>query len=591
MKLPRSATQAASLATELRTWYRNANTSGARSVVPLQIVNPILCQEVLDRLAPSLEHHKGCVLIDINPGLGLWSRYLHDFLKPRLHLLVEPQRDRFAPHLDPLLNAPDSRYKWTNLALWKIFADNVGDFGSPLPESERHVTENPRILLNASFSKKNIYLKGRLTAAAPSDFFNDVYASLYGLRSDMFRFGLFRSLIWMPDEHKHFVLPRTVDRQSKQSIQFSVSSSLTEVAGSPLATELGLQHTRNYPLLVEDFRAMCEKESGSGIVVPKQRQHAVPARPWEYLHPSVKTWQREDFIDPPVFLPDLLDMDNLIKQTRPKTYKLFSRHWEDLSGKRTPRYRKHSENGLTAEQDPDVKSWLRLYATARRRHAVLRSKQHAVEEQRSLDQAWRAAQTGNDTDLLQDLAIRGLESRKRIDALPTYTKSWIRKAVDDYRAYDTSALNWYRRPYNPLAVGELDFASGWEQDSSSRLALLDLHISPAFRATFATHVSTRAFELLLTRMMTASSASVRTALSQIVPGAVDEFVETVPSLLEATRSGGWNDLDEMRVRALSPELWREIAVAYNDWPFRPDEHRLWHELTIRQALGDTVSMY
>lgn len=62
-------------------------------------------------MGDSLQKHKGCDILDINPGIGLWSQKLHDFLKPRSHILLEPSPEIFKEFLDPLVNAPDSKYK------------------------------------------------------------------------------------------------------------------------------------------------------------------------------------------------------------------------------------------------------------------------------------------------------------------------------------------------------------------------------------------------------------------------------------------------------------------------------------------------
>lgn len=70
----------------------------------------MLVDDILNYIGPTLEKHKGCDILDLNPGAGLWSQKVHDFLQPRSHVLVEPQYDRFKSFLEPLLNAPDSKY-------------------------------------------------------------------------------------------------------------------------------------------------------------------------------------------------------------------------------------------------------------------------------------------------------------------------------------------------------------------------------------------------------------------------------------------------------------------------------------------------
>jgi transcription factor 1 len=71
----------------------------------------IVTDDIINYIGPSLEKHKGCDILDINPGACLWSQKLHDFLQPRSHILLEPTPEPFRDFLNPLLNAPDSRYK------------------------------------------------------------------------------------------------------------------------------------------------------------------------------------------------------------------------------------------------------------------------------------------------------------------------------------------------------------------------------------------------------------------------------------------------------------------------------------------------
>lgn len=69
-----------------------------------------MTDDIIERLKPSLEKHHGCDVIEINPGPGVWSSALHEVLKPRTHVLMEPDHEFFQPMLQPLLDA-DSSYK------------------------------------------------------------------------------------------------------------------------------------------------------------------------------------------------------------------------------------------------------------------------------------------------------------------------------------------------------------------------------------------------------------------------------------------------------------------------------------------------
>src|ERR1700693_5894906 len=67
--------------------------------------------DTLTRLKPSLGKHIGCDIIEVNPGIGIWSEKLHNVLKPRTHILFEADHRLYQPILQPLLDAPGSTFK------------------------------------------------------------------------------------------------------------------------------------------------------------------------------------------------------------------------------------------------------------------------------------------------------------------------------------------------------------------------------------------------------------------------------------------------------------------------------------------------
>ena len=64
--------------------------------------------DIIGYLAPSLEAYKGCTVIDVHPGACLWSSKLHDFLKPKRHVLMEPEMLYYDAFMKPLLDQPGS---------------------------------------------------------------------------------------------------------------------------------------------------------------------------------------------------------------------------------------------------------------------------------------------------------------------------------------------------------------------------------------------------------------------------------------------------------------------------------------------------
>jgi transcription factor 1 len=135
---------------------------------------------------------------------------------------------------------------------------------------------------------------------------------------------------------------------------------------------------------------------------------------------------------------------------------------------------------------------------------------------------------------------------------------------DDDRAFhrDHPLLNWDRRPYEPLPASSNDFLS------SHPFALIDFqprHI-PAGHPHFLT-------ETLLSHLYTQPSAPIAKVLDTIAPSASDWVVPRVPELSDPSK-GGRRNLEEMRVRMLTPEMVSKIVRVWKEWPFAPSEAEL-----------------
>ncbi|ETN46619.1 uncharacterized protein HMPREF1541_00805 [Cyphellophora europaea CBS 101466] len=567
--------EAASVATELRSWYLTSARNNPRT----QIVNPRLCQDILQRLAPSLERHKGCTLLDINPGVCQWSEHLHDIVQPRRHILAEPKRETFAPFINPLLEKVGSRYEWTDKGLGSIIHDTKFFEEENLDQKDQLTTSNPNILVTINLSDNVLNPKGGLTVRAHTYFINNLYASLFTLRNDLFRHGLFRVLAWLPDEDKHLFVPRTVEQRSKQSLQLDTTCSVTEVASlSSTAEDENPRHQRIYDLSIEDLRTVRKKDRAAGIFVPSHHPDTDPLPPAVHLHPSVESYKSIDHLERHAYQDELMSLDDQVKREFPEVYEAYAPGWLSVD-KRIPR--SHSN-------EPLIKQWKLLYVRARTLHKTYLLKTSIAKEQRDIEAQWRAAQEGGDEEALKGLKHRAEKNLAAVKKQKATNQQWVRKAIDDYRAYDMQAFSWYRRPYNPLVTSTSHFArSKGDFAKQKALALVDIEPDPNFRKTFDTDTRWRIFDYVITRLSVAWTRDVYTALQHIIPAGVDEFIEMVPSLKDPRR-GGWHDLRELRMRSLPAEIWVDIALAYHEWPFRLTEKELWNEHDKVRSLSDPV---
>ena len=163
---------------------------------------------------------------------------LHDYLKPRNHILMQPKQSVYAPFLQPLLDAPGSRYRtedWPVADIWQpdryvkegILHDAEGHGGPPpttaKPNNSIMIVAN---LAGRSHTAKNFMAAARLAHVRALGF---SYAVRH--RSGFQRYGPTRMLMWLSDEDKRALLPRTVGYRGKLSLFMEANFELEEIVG------------------------------------------------------------------------------------------------------------------------------------------------------------------------------------------------------------------------------------------------------------------------------------------------------------------------------------------------------------------------
>ncbi|KAI9891625.1 MAG: hypothetical protein M1814_002559 [Vezdaea aestivalis] len=205
----------------------------------VDITSVTLCNKILDRLAPSLNGYKQCDIIDLNPGRGVWSSKIHQYLRPRSHILLEPQEQQYMQWLRPLLDAPDSVYKHVP---WNPFSPEtyrtLNEAGY-LPHQVRDLPGmlskescNPTLLCLGNISVNEPRPSGsRMSKGYHSLQFRTLLQSM--LQRELFhKYGAVRMLLWMTDKDKSGVLPRALHSRTSKSILADMAADpIQEVAG------------------------------------------------------------------------------------------------------------------------------------------------------------------------------------------------------------------------------------------------------------------------------------------------------------------------------------------------------------------------
>lgn len=204
--------------------------------------NTTYSDDIISYLAPTLAPHHGCLLIDIHPGSCLFSTKLHAHLRPRRHLLMEPEPRYFTPFIKPLLDAPDSNYRFTPLPGAHPFRywDNhpqvlndpnlLGPVPTLPPGDPGRKRLNPDILVIGSLTR---WYKHQHPGAVQWSLMAMLQLMNASLSNDLFhRAGLVRMLWWTHERPTaSYLFPAPNAYRQAINAHFSFGSTLSQVVG------------------------------------------------------------------------------------------------------------------------------------------------------------------------------------------------------------------------------------------------------------------------------------------------------------------------------------------------------------------------
>lgn len=515
--------------------------------------------DVIQRLAPSLAQHIGCTIIDINPGIGLWSSKLHDYLKPRNHILLESKPTVYLPFLQPLLDAPGSRYRlkdWPDSYLWQpkryveegLLPDAEGH-GGPPPTTE---VPNNLILIVADLAGQRHRAVGERGASTSAHLKAIDFSHAVRHRSGFQHYGPTRMLMWLSDEDKRPLLPRTVGYRGKLSVYMEAVLHLEEVVGLPHTSDANMR--REDALDIESSKQVAKRMQETDIKIPLHRQArrggisdlSGVSRPWHReLQELEEGFQRGKFSQY-VERPAAESIDEELP--RVKSARAKSR---DL-GSCTPEYKRM----MTLRYVIDGQN-----VTVDRINTVLR-------KQESIDKLYLDLHREDIKATEQAEIVKALDSRIQDfkDDLGTLTTKQLKTLFfldDDRRAFamDPPLLMWDRRKAEPLLAEEDEFYA------SGKIALLDFQPKAADEMPMTWEQSIY-FDYISTSLFGPRGQATLKHLKTMAPGAFEALVPQVPEIRDP-RKGGRYDLDSLRVRAVTPEMIHGLAVAWDKWVFKP----------------------
>ena len=526
-----------------------------------------MIDDILQRLAPSLKRHVGCTIIDINPGPGLWSSKLHEHLKPRSHILVEPRKDIYLPYLKPLLDTPNSRYHlrdWDDSVHWqpnRYVTDGLLP-GLETSRSSQHrpTGRNDSLLIVANISA--------LESRRPQDRDFESHKALKDFMADVrdgtgFHInGPVRLLMWLKDKEKHPILPRNIAQRKGIALTSEMTCHVEEIVSGVDLREKAQK--REDILNVKSGKRVAERMRRQNILIPTERQGEMQ----RHFQDILCTAAGDDEVA-------LNELEGAELHTSRKWHDELRQLKADFESGKRPRFigcppsmklRGKRTNGPYYH----TPEWLRFVQLKRffKSHKLRMTRLGSlILEQEKLDSleigAYREGLSETKRqEIFEQLDRRTREVKAQVISLPVHHLTEYKYAIDNRRAFaqDPPLLMWDHRTVEPLLSQKEEFSNPKE------MALFD--VQPRFPNHYPmTSAQTAYFHLLINVLFRHNSRNL-TILKQLAPGAMEALVPRVPALQDP-RKGGRRDLDELRCRLITPEMAYGLALALDSWAFKP----------------------
>ncbi|KAL1842270.1 hypothetical protein VTJ49DRAFT_5655 [Mycothermus thermophilus] len=531
----------------------------------VNIVSQDLCDDVIKYIGKTLERHRGCDLIDIFPGIGIWSKTLSDVLSPRSHLLLEPDVDFYRPFLRPLLERPGTKLLPESGIVWEQLSQVLNPTHLP-HQTERRYTpqETPErndtllVTLNLGMFPQRRFRNFESLASLV------IYQLLSSIRPGALfqKYGLVRMLIWAENGEKDPLLPRTAQRRRKLALDAELSTDyVCEIAGWGIDktgwSRGSSWYRREQSIDLESIRLALARMREGGFSLPPGRE---PDHVLDYL-------AREK-------------AGTLSKDPMGTTYvsqKSYRAEIEELQAA--------MERGEFTKKDPEFKKLqmkqIMLRGRQKRWNRVLEAVQVYIA---AMDKWRKAAETG-------DAALRA-EAEKLFEEWSSRVPSFDNSLSSELGVYrdnlhvvrqDPPVMNWDRRFVEPMTVQPEEFFP------PVPLCLLDVQpkaAAPVFRDMGPG--STRGgdiFDLVARHLIGRHADGVQRSLNLMLPGAGDGVLPHCPSLTDPLKWGvPVTGPGAITARCLNEQQLVEIAEGWLKWPFRPE----YGELVSKSMMEDNT---
>lgn len=515
----------------------------------------------------------GCTIIDINPGAGLWSSKLHDFLKPRSHILIEPAQDQYLPFLQPFLDSPNSHYHlrdWDEETSWtpdRFFLEGL--LGDEFRNCKAPSTQNKSLLINANLThhrRKSTTLRYPPYHKCIKRLIDD-----FIFKTGFQAHGFVRVLMWLNDQDKQNVLPRAVCRRKLLALQVETTCHVEEVVGGANEVKDKEKKREDFLNIRSGVRA-AEEMKRNNTRIPKERQDEIQMKVQDYLM-NLNDEEVKSATDP----------QNVIVNKHRKWHEELKQLEKDFREGNSVKFinaPSSAQTGLETRK-PRESSFIhspefirlvqlqRNYRNERKNQAIM---DDFFQQQAAIDALELEASNVGLDDLQRS---RKLKEFTRLNAkLKFQLEQMTFKCQNTFRSYNNDrkafALNppllmWDRRNAEPLVAREEEVVP------TKEIALLDFQRNLSHLYPMNREQKTQ-WDRLMYFFFTLSSQTPH-ALNSFAPGAFDAIVPQAPALWDPFR-GGRKDLSLLEARSFTPEMCHQITLALDRWEFKPSTTEL-----------------
>lgn len=512
----------------------------------------------------------------------LFSSKLHDFLQPKRHLLAESDDRYVEPFIKPLLDRPDSTYRYSQLSIttyssyWSEF-QRIQANNDLLPSRPVLSADDPgrRQLDPSVLIVGNLARNPRRTPAGLSIPFQNLFMFNYAQQALsnrlLFNSGLFRTLLWLPETFKSSFIAKLPWTRTTSCLNLDMAFSVNEAVS---VRSLETVHQSHRPAqerrmrFAEFDRLNAEKIQAKML---EAGMHPPSDRETVSLRPLDSDKQERISMRSP-FEPTAETFAQLYEQIEAASARIRATYpWIRY------RFRVFSQEEVGALQFPQSipiaeAHKAKFYGSERqleRMTNLLDLGLVVLNSEVNFKELEDKHPSSSELEIARGRTLAlGEEYNELKERVPYNARVLLQLLIEDQVAFfiSPSLLTLYERSYDPLKSEPSDY---WPWTKSLTLFDLvpksrDLSVPGLADNTEGTRFALAILKVLLNR----NTLPFPQALDRVAINAAKDLIPKVPAITDPRRGGRLNPND-LRARMVTEEMVEGLVKAFFEWPFRP----------------------